>query len=61
MLIMLCCWPKVEKVRLSLMKITFTLFATQMQKRKYVYITADSKHCFDHSGLVGALHTSMYT
>ena len=31
------------------------LHLTQMQKRKYVYRTADREHCFDLSGIISAV------
>ena len=36
-------------------------FVTQEQKRKYVYITADSEHGFDLSGLISAVGVQRLT
>ena len=33
----------------------------QMQKRKYVLTTADSKHCFDQSDLISVVAASATT
>ena len=40
---------------LFLMVMTKLFVFTQMQMRKYAYGTADTKHCFDLSGLISAV------